>query len=254
LDIETAPLNVYCWGLWEQNIGLEMVQEEWTILSYSAKWLDNDLVTFRCTGGRGAKRVRDDERLCQQLWYLLDAADVVITQNGKAFDIKRINARLIMHGMGPYSPIRVVDTKIVAKRHFDFTSNKLAWMSKHINKRTQKDEHKRFPGFELWSECLKDNPDAWAEMRKYNSQDVIATEELYLRMRPWIEGHPNLAAYGGADVTACPRCASTRLQRRGIMVNQTGKFQRFQCLDCGGWARGRQNLARPAKRRAQLAQ
>ena len=250
LDIETAPLNVFCWGLWEQNVGLEMVQEEWTILSYAARWLGRKPVIFRHTGGRGAKRVRDDSGLCAQLWRLLDEADIVITQNGKAFDIKKINARLIMHGSRPYSPIRVIDTKIVAKRHFDFTSNRLAWMSKHINKNTKKDEHKRFPGFELWAECLKDNPAAWREMRKYNSLDVIATEELYLHMRPWIDGHPNVSAYTGN--TACPKCGGRDLQKNGVRVTQTGRYQRFRCLSCGGSCHSRQKLESWAGR--QLAQ
>ena len=176
LDIETAPISAYVWALWDQNVGLDMIADEWTILSFSAKWLDKKEPIFKGTGGRGKIQVRDDKELCQALWKLLDEADIVITQNGKSFDIKKINARLISHGIGPYSPIKIVDTMLVAKHHFAFTSNKLEWMSKNINKGAQKDKHKEFPGFELWAECLKNNPRAWAEMKKYNIQDVIATE------------------------------------------------------------------------------
>ncbi len=254
LDIETAPLNVYCWGVWEQDVGLEMIKDEWTILSYAARWLGRKPVMFSHTGGRGADKVRDDKDLCAELWALLDSADIVITQNGAAFDVKKINARLIMHGMGPYSPIKVIDTKLAAKRHFAFTSNRLAWMSKHVNKNTQKDAHKRFPGFELWAECLKDNPAAWREMRKYNSLDVIATEELYLHMRPWIAGHPNVAAYADGKELTCPKCGGRDLQRRGQAVNQAGRYQRFQCISCGGWARAKQNLTDAAGRASLLAQ
>jgi predicted RNA-binding Zn-ribbon protein involved in translation (DUF1610 family) len=231
-----------------------MIEEEWSILSFSARWLGEKRVTFRHTGGRGVKLVRDDKPLCGYLWELLDAADIVVTQNGKAFDIKRINARMIMHGMVPYSPIRVVDTKLIAKKHFDFTSNRLAWMSKHVNRDSRKDEHKRFPGFELWAQCLKDNPAAWREMRKYNAQDVIATEELYLHMRPWMTDHPNVAAYGDGAAMACPKCGGRGLQRRGTAVSQTGKYQRYQCVSCGGWARDRKGLDGRAKRAVQLAQ
>lgn len=254
LDIETAPLNVYCWGLWEQNIGLEMVQEEWTILSYAAKWLGGKSVLFSHTGGRGRGNVRNDRELCAELWELLNVADIVVTQNGKAFDVKKINARLIMHGFGPYSPVRVIDTKLVANKHFGFTSARLAWMSKHVNKNTRKDEHKRFPGFELWAECLKDNPAAWREMRKYNSLDVVAAEELYLHMRPWIDGHPNVAAYTSGERPACPKCGGTELQSRGVAVSQTGRYQRFQCVSCGGWAKGRKSVDGAAKRALLLGQ
>ena len=125
LDIETAPISAYVWALWDQNVGLDMIADEWTILSFSAKWLDKKEPIFKGTGGRGKIQVRDDKELCQALWKLLDEADIVITQNGKSFDIKKINARLISHGIGPYSPIKIVDTMLVAKHHFAFTSNNL---------------------------------------------------------------------------------------------------------------------------------
>ena len=242
LDIETAPLNVYCWGLWDQNIGLEMIKNEWSILSFSAKWLDKKAADFKSTGGRGSGRVRDDKTLCRDLWLLLDKADIVITQNGNAFDIRKINARLIMQGHPPYSPIKVIDTCTVAKRQFGFTSNKLKWLSENVNQDKVKDEHKAFPGFELWAECLKDNPKAWAEMKKYNCLDVLATEELYLKMRPWIVGHPNVAAYADNDEMACPKCGSTKVQKRGLAFTQTGEYHRIQCFGCGGWSRSRYTI------------
>jgi len=242
LDIETAPLQVYCWGLWDQNIGLEMIKDEWTILSFSAKWLGKKQVIFQGTGGRGAKRVRDDRAICRALWKLLDEANIVVTQNGKAFDIRKINARLIMHGFKPYSPIKVIDTCLVAKQQFGFTSNKLKWLSEKLNGKAEKDEHKRFPGFELWAECLKDNPAAWREMKKYNSIDVIATEELYLGMRPWIIGHPNDGAYVDNEEMACPKCGSHKVQKRGLAFTQTGQYHRVQCHGCGGWSRSRYTI------------
>jgi hypothetical protein len=235
LDIETAPLRSFHWGLWDQNIGLEQIETEWSILSYSAKWLHQKRVHFQHTGGRGADKVRDDSGLMKSLWPLLHAADIVVAQNGKEFDLKKINARLALHDMKPYSPVRVIDTMQVAKRHFAFTSNKLAWLSKYLTP-AKKSEHKEFPGFELWAECLKDNPKAWRVMRKYNARDVVATEQLYLRLRPWIEGHPNVATYTSDTVIACPKCGSTKLHSNGYRTNQYGQFRRLQCQACGGWA------------------
>lgn len=242
IDLETAPLSVWCWGLWEQNIGLEMIQDEWTILSYSAKWLDRKEVEFKCTGGRGKHKVRDDKAVCLALWNILNTADICITQNGKSFDIKKANARFIMHGLKPYSPIKVIDTKIVAKSQFGFTSNKLEWMADKINKAVKKDKHKKFPGFELWAECLTDNPAAWAEMAKYNADDVRATEELYLHMRPWIVGHPNVAIYCPGEEMRCPKCGSVKVYRKGNFFTQSGQYLRIQCKDCGGWSRTRYML------------
>lgn len=252
LDIETAPLESYHWGIWEQNINLEMIREDWTILAFCAKWLDSQKVIYQDTGGRGVSKVRDDKKLLHSLWDILDEADVVVTQNGRQFDIKRINARLIQAGFKPYSPIKVVDTKVAAKRHFAFTSNKLAWLSSKLA-RTRKDEHKKFPGFDLWAECLKDNRAAWAEMRHYNTLDVLATEQVYLALRPWIVGHPNLANYTDVEEEACPKCGSYKVQRRGHERTQSGLYARLQCQTCGGWSRSRYTANTTAKRKILLS-
>ena len=39
LDIETLPMEVYAWSMWNQNFGLEQVIKHTTILSWSAKWM-----------------------------------------------------------------------------------------------------------------------------------------------------------------------------------------------------------------------
>lgn len=252
LDIETAPLESYHWGLWDQNIGLEQINTEWTILSFSAKWLGKPRVHYYDTGGRGKSKVRDDYDLLKRLWDILNTADIVVAQNGQAFDIKKINSRLLMMGFRPYSPIKIIDTMLVAKKHFAFTSNKLKWMSKHLTV-TEKSEHKKFPGFELWLECLKDNPEAWAEMRKYNCIDTRATEELYLKVRPWIEGHPNVAAYAEHEDMACPKCGSTHLRRKGTALTQYGRYNRYQCVECGGWSRSRYTTNTNGKRKKLLS-
>lgn len=251
VDIETSPLEAYTWGIWEQNVGLDQIKTEWTILSYAWKWADQKRVIYEDTGGRGAKKVRDDKKLVKSLRDLLDGVDIVVAQNGSRFDIKKINARLIMHGFGPYSPIRVIDTLAVAKKHFGFTSNKLEWQSKYLTD-SPKSKHKKFPGFELWLECLKDNPAAWAEMKKYNKQDVIATWKLYLRQRPWIDQHPNVGTYSVSEDVICPKCGSLDVQKQGTRVLQLGSYQRYQCQDCGGWSRAKQLLAPLKARKAKL--
>lgn len=251
LDIETAPLQSYHWGLWDQNISLDQIQIEWSILSVSWKWLGDKKTHFVSTGGRGIDKVRDDKKLLDILWGVLDEADIVVAQNGKAFDIPKINARMLMAGMKPYSPVKVVDTMLIAKRHFNLTSNKLAWLTEHLAK-TKKSAHKKFPGFELWIECLKDNPKAWAEMEKYNKIDVIGLEEVYIKIRPWAEGHPNVAAYSSTEEISCPKCGSHNVQMRGSAYTQSGQYHRYQCKDCGGWARSRFTTNSKGKRASLL--
>lgn len=251
LDIETAPFEVRTWGLWDQNIALNQIVQETSILSFAAKWLDSDEMLYQDTSGKGAKRTRDDSKLLKSLWQVLDAADIVVAQNGVAFDVKRVNARLVVSGFAPYSPIRVIDTMLAAKKHFAFSSNKLEWLGRWLAGEG-KDEHKRFPGMELWNECLKDNPIAWKEMKRYNIKDVILCEKVYKTLRPWMDQHPNLGAYTLDPSPMCPKCGSSKLEARGTRSLQNGMYQRYQCTSCRGWSRGKTMLLPLAKRKGML--
>lgn len=251
IDIETAPINGHVWGIWEQNLGLDMIGDDWTILSYAYKYLDNSKTFYADAGGRGIDQVRNDAELMRGLWEVLNAADIVVGHNVKKFDLKKINARMFEAGLPPYSPVRVIDTLSSAKTHFAFTSNKLEHLADKTG--TPKLKHKKFPGFELWKECLADNPKAWAEMKRYNVRDVVATEKLYVMMRPWIANHPNLGAYSETtDEHECPKCGSTNTHREGVRVLQQGRYHRYQCGDCGGWSRGKELVIPLAKRRKML--
>jgi DNA polymerase elongation subunit (family B)/predicted RNA-binding Zn-ribbon protein involved in translation (DUF1610 family) len=252
-DVETSPVEAYVWGLWDQNIPIDFIKTDWTIFSWAAKWLHGKRVMYRDTGGRGARNVRKDKHILKELRDLLDEADIVVAQNGKRFDVRKINARLIQHGIQPPSPYKVIDTMLVARKYFAFTSQKLKWTSSILTD-SPKDEHKKFPGFELWQECLKDNPAAWAEMRKYNIQDVRATEKVYLKLRPWINNHPNLALLLESDRPVCPKCGSDKMVRQGcrISVKEQATYERYNCKACGGWARGKTMLTPLKKRRSML--
>lgn len=251
LDIETFPIEAYVWDIWEQNVGLNQIKEEWSIASYCAKRLGSSEIRYEDTGGRGKTKTRDDSKLLPGLRRLLDEADIIIAQNGKKFDLRKIRARFLMAGIKPPSPVRVIDTKIAVKKVAAVTSTRLEWLAKYLTD-TPKSEHKKFPGFELWLECLADNPAAWAEMRRYNKIDVVSTEKLYLRLRPWMDDHPNLATYGPTDKPQCIACASENLQPRGQHVTQQNAFNRYVCGDCGKWGHTKASLLTKAERQALL--
>jgi uncharacterized protein YprB with RNaseH-like and TPR domain len=251
IDIETSPIMSYHWRLFDENIGIDQILEDSTIISFGAKWIGDPKMIYMDTGGRGAGKVRDDKPLMGPLWNLLNDADIVVAQNGQAFDVKRINARLIYHRMPPYSPVRQVDTLLTSKRLFKFTSNKLEWVAPHLTD-VQKSKHPKFPGIELWKECLKDNPEAWKEMKKYNLLDVIACEKVYLQQLPWNDRHPNVSTYDWRAELACPRCNSHALEAEGYRVLQAGVYAQYRCQDCGSWSRGKKMLMDKDTRAAKL--
>lgn len=237
-DIETFPIEAYVWSLWKQNVGLDQIKQDWTMMSFAGKWLGQPEVFYEDVGGQGD--VRDDTDLVCQVHDLLSHVDILIAHNGQRFDLPKIKARMALLGLPPLPPIKVLDTLLLNRKAFGFTSQKLAYVSDRFAE-TAKDEHKNFPGFKLWRECLADDPKAWAECKKYNIVDVTSMEETYMALRGWYEGAPNFGPYlhpaDGKPV--CPNCGSSHLQSRGTRATQVGIYPRYQCIECGGWARGR---------------
>src|ERR1035437_3391457 len=115
-DIETAPIIAHVWSIWEQNVGLNQIVADWHVMSWSAKWLDAPSTQVMYEDQRLEQNIENDKRLLQGIWDLLDEADVVITQNGKSFDQKKLNARFVMNGFQPPSSYKHIDTKIIAKQ------------------------------------------------------------------------------------------------------------------------------------------
>ena len=247
-DIETAPILGYVWQLWDQNVALNQINKDWHILSWSAKWLHDPATKVMYMDQRHAKNIEDDSGILKKIWELLDEADIVITQNGKSFDQKKLNARFILNGFQPPSSYKHIDTKLIAKRHFAFTSNKLEYMTDKLCTQYKKLKHAKFSGFELWKECLAGNLAAWKEMETYNKYDVLSLEELYTKLIPW-DSSINFNLYHDDETNEC-KCGSTDLIKNGFYYTASGKFQKHKCKKCGAETRDRTNLFSKEKKAA----
>ena len=234
LDIETSPNLAHVWGLWKQNVGLNQLLENSHMLSWAAKWVDESLMYYEDMSNQS------ERQMLIPLITMLNEADVVVAHNGDKFDVKKINTRCLKYGITPPAPYKSVDTLKVAKRYFAFESNRLDYIAKYLGV-GRKSTHAKFPGFELWLGVMDNNPEAWAEMKKYNIMDVEVLEKVYLELLPWITTHPNFGVYSEEEAHQCPKCGSEDLQRRGFYTTNVSKFQRFRCNSCGGWSRTRYN-------------
>lgn len=243
-DIETSPILGFVWSLWDQNVGLNQIHKDWHLLSWAAKWLGEKEMLY--ADQSKAKDIQDDSGILKKIWELLDEADIVLTKNGKRFDVKKLNARFAIHGMKPPSPYRHIDMETIARKYFAFTSNKLEYLSDKLNKKYKKLKHKKFPGFELWVECLKGNKKAWKELEIYNKYDVLSTEELYQHLSAW-DTSINFNVYHDDNGVIC-QCGSSSLMKYGYCFTNTGKFQRYRCNKCGASIRDKKNLIEKTKK------
>jgi len=226
LDIETIAGTVRQWNSYQRFTNPEMIVHDTELFCFAAKWLGEAEVEFRSVHHDGRAK------MVQRAHALLSEADGVVTFNGDRFDLPHLNLEVLRSGMAPPAPYKSVDLIKTIKRKFRFHNNKLMRVSKTLGIGA-KIEHEGWP---LWEKCEAGDTAAWERMREYNIGDVRLTEDLYLWLRPWIEGHPSHAAYHLDDV--CVTCGSEELRERGVYRTKTGTYPRFQCEACGKWQRG----------------
>ena len=234
-DIETSPLCCLTWGLWDQNINTQAILQDWHLISWSAKWLFSDEVISDVLAADEA-RVHNDSRITKSIWKLLDEADIVVSHNGDKFDCKRLNTRFLYNGLPPVSHYLSVDTLIVAKNVFNFSSNKLDYINNYLGI-PQKTE----TGFELWKNAYFGDPKSLKMMEDYNRNDCEILEDLFLKLRPFIKNFPNLNLWSEENVSVCPNCGSKDLNWNGkYYYTYTGRYKAFRCDNCSAIGRSRE--------------
>jgi DNA-binding CsgD family transcriptional regulator len=235
LDIESSPMEVYVWQLFKNNyINPDFVIKDWSILTWSAKWLFEPKIMTAKVSTKEAT-AREDASILLPLWNLLDQANMVIAHNGARYDVKKMNTRFAKAGYKPPMPYRMIDTLTHTRRVFAMSSYKLDY----INKFFDLEGKSKHEGFNMWKRCVNGDETALDEMMFYNESDVRALEELYLRIRPWIKGHPPVGLYIDTDGTACTNCGNEDVEWGGAYFTPAGRYAAFRCNICGAIGRSR---------------
>lgn len=245
LDIETSPHAGYFWGIWQQNIGLNMLGEPTRMLSWAAKWYGSDEVLF------ANEHSHTREEMVLAVYELVNEADAVVGYNSVQFDMKHLNREFIEQGLVPPTPYKNIDLLTVVKKNFRFPSNKLDYVAGVLLNR-----HKlSHAGFQLWLDCMAGKAKAWAKMMDYNIEDVIITEDLYTKLRGWITNHPNHGLYvEDQENPVCRNCGSTHIHSKGGEYTDTNVFRyhRYKCQNCGANLRGRNSVKGSRKKSKQV--
>lgn len=240
IDIETAPILADVWNVWQQNVGKPQIHRRSYIMSYVSKVLGEDEVSYM----DGRDTPFEDFDVTYGLRDELDEADFVVGHNFNKFDLSRIRGRVAIHGIPPFSPIKVIDT-LTACRKFGFPDNRLETMLEEFDIPVKKSKHRRFEGHEMWKQCISGNMDAWDEMVDYNIVDVVGNELLYERIKPYIDNHPSFGIFGAEaheGKVFCGFCGSEDIIKYGYRYTNLSKFRQYKCNCCGKYPRGRTNL------------
>jgi len=190
LDIETTPMQVYTWGLWDQNIGINQIIKSTEMMCFGAKWLGQKSVTFKSAHHDGKKA------MLEELHKLMEEADVLVGWNSASFDHKHINREFLENSMLPPSPTKDLDLMTVTKANFQFPSNKLDYVAQKLGVGSKV----KHSGFELWIKCMEGDDKAWREMKKYQIQDVQLLDSLYDILLPWFPGSGSVTSKERQDL------------------------------------------------------
>lgn len=178
LDIETTPMQVYAWGLWDQNISIDQIIKPTEMLCFGARWHGKKNVVFKSVHHDGKKA------MLEELHALMEEADILVGWNSAAFDHKHINREFLENGLMPPSPVKDLDLMSIVKANFQFPSNKLDYVAQALGVGAKV----KHSGFKLWLDCMAGDDKAWKEMKKYQLQDVNLLVDLYDVLLPWFVG------------------------------------------------------------------
>ncbi len=231
-DLETTPALGWFYGkLYDPKI-IE-VEKDFYILCYAWKWLGEEGVNFERSRGQ------NDKKIVKTLHKLFSEADIVLAYNGDRFDIPSANTRFINYNLPPPTPYRSVDPLKINRRVFRYPTNRLDYVGKAHGVGGKE----KGPGLGMWKRCMNSDRDkeAWSVMETYNKRDVEVLEDEYLQILPWINTHPNVGLY--SEDRVCTKCGEGDLVARGYRTTKTGKFQAWQCKNCGGWSQSKKAVS-----------
>ena len=234
LDIETSLMKFYSFSPKTEYISHHLMIQDWSVLCWAAKWLFEPEIMGQVVTPEESMN-RQDKRILGELWELIDEADIIVTQNGIEFDLKKLNSRFLMADFKRPSRYMNVDTLQVSRSEFGWSYNRLDALGQKFGIGKKSDME-----IEDWIRCSEGSQEHLTKMIDYCKRDVAPLlEDVYLRMLPWIRNHPNLGLYTTHDRDVCPNCESENLEWGEKYPTPQGLWLGFRCGDCGAIGRGK---------------
>ena len=144
-------------------------------------------------------------------------ADMIVAHNGDNFDLKWIKTRALIHGLKMLIDYPQFDTLKVARKKFNFQSNKLDYISKVLGH-----AGKISTNIDLWKKIiLKDDKKALQEMLTYCDEDVIQLEHVFKVLQGWENPMFHLGVLQGKNKQTSPISGGIDLEKvKSVTTNR----------------------------------
>lgn len=225
-DIETSPNVLYSWRI-GYNLSLDhnTIIKERAVICICYKW-EGSAKVHSLTWDKGC-----DKQMLIKFMDIMAEADEVVGHNSDKFDIKWLRTRCLYNKIKKFPSYKSVDTYKLAKKYFNFNSNKLDYIGQFTGVGKKMDHG----GIGLWKSIIEDNDQkSMDKMVKYCKVDVIRLSQIFSEMYSYCEPSTHLGVLAGHGRNSCPSCASTNTKKNGMDINAKGiKYQKYQCNSCG---------------------
>lgn len=257
LDIERIPGRVRTWhrgftiegDVWDLNALKDITRRrihaddmiEWPRTICAAwKWYDSSDVEFAAEWEVGGY-----DGFMRQVWEVFNDADLIIGHNADRFDARHLMGGWAEMGLPAPSPYKVIDTLKIARGTFAYESNTLDALNKRLGIDAKTDKY----DVKVARAAVNGDKNAQEALSAYNRGDIIASEALFDRLRPFAKGIPHLGMWTD-DELACPSCGSTMTATGKTVHANVQKYEHLRCDNCGAHARGTARLKNPTRTRS----
>lgn len=229
-DIETTKLLADVWWTGKQYVSHTSLRTETKIISISYKWLGSEKV--ECIAWDNKNKC--DKNLVKNFLKIYNQADFVIGVNNDNFDNRLVNVRALKYNLDVNTHVRSLDLLREAKRLFRLPSYSMAYISKYLGFEG-KYSH---AGASMWEDIQygtkEKSEKALKEMIKYNDQDVLTTEQIYLYFRKYIKTVMHVGVLHNTQKYCCPTCGSSNVKLYKTTVTPAGTIQHImECQEDG---------------------
>ena len=225
-DEEISKTLAYTFDFWEARINPEDIVIPWFMFCISYRWygqkkLNNiSIIDFP----RYKRDKYNDIELLKAFSKVINEADVLVGHNITRFDIKKLNARLILKGLPPTKHTETLDTLQMCRKYFGFTHNSLGAVAEALGYKGKTNNEKG-----LWRKCFEGDLNAHKKMIKYCNNDIDINTFVFEKLMPFIKNR--MIKRNGEIKCQNMLCGSDNIQKRGVRNGN----QKFSCKDCGSW-------------------
>lgn len=239
-DLETSMQEARILGFHNPRYPIKVKPEEimnpQKIHCVGYKWLDKgkpEVISVHDFPSSFKKDHMDDTKLVKEFNKILKEADAVIGHNIKNYDLKHLNARIMLNRLEPIILPHPIDTLLLSKGNINLSSHKLDELARALKLEVRKNPMER----KDWVDCFNGDLKAFKKMAKYCKQDILLTEAVYNELYPYVKNHPKISRIMGASLkeshAICPKCGSKDSIKNGRYGSTTGLRQKRICNSCG---------------------